>query len=197
MLIPIHPENPETRHVATVVNKLEDGGVLIIPTDTVYALVCDIRHSRAFERLCRIRGVKPSKARFSLLLKDLAGISEYTKPFDRAVFKLLKSHLPGPYTFILPASSAVPSMFRNNRKDIGIRVPDNRITHAILNGLNAPLVSASLHDDADEIVEYLTDPEEINNRFGNLVDIVVDGGPGGNTASSVIDCTGEEPAVVR
>ena len=197
MLLKIHPDNPPPRHISQVVKVLNDGGVVIFPTDTIYGIGCDIRNSRAFEKLCRIRGIKPQKAYFSFLLSDLSHISEYTLPFSREVFKLLKATLPGPYTYILPANSTVPALFRNNRKSIGIRIPDNKIITAIIEEMGSPLVSASLRDDQDEIAEYLTDPEEIHERFGDLVDLVIDGGIGKNKASSVIDCTGNEIVIVR
>lgn len=197
MLLSIHPDNPSERNIAKVVDVLKSGGVVIFPTDTIYGIGCDIRIPKAFEKLCRIRGIKPSKAYFSFLLNDLSHIADYTKPFDRAVFKLLKSHLPGPYTFILNASNMVPVLFRNNRKTIGIRVPDNNIIKAITQKLGGPLVSASLRDEDDEIAGYLTDPEEIHDRYEHTVDLVIDGGIGKNTASSIIDCTGQEPLVIR
>lgn len=197
MILQIHPDNPSPRQISQVVEILNKGGVIIFPTDTIYGIGCDIRNSKAFEKLCRIRGIKPSKAYFSFLLNDLSHIAEYTKPFDRTVFKLLKSHLPGPYTFILPASNMVPALFRNNRKTIGIRVPDNKIIMAITEALGSPLVSASIHNEEDEIAQYLTDPEEIHDKYENLVDLVIDGGIGKNMASSVIDCTGDEPVIIR
>ena len=197
MLLKIHPDNPSPRHIKQVVDILRDGGIVIFPTDTIYGIGCDIRNSRAFEKLCQLRGVQPRKARFSFLLSDLSHISEYTLPFDRSVFKLLKAHLPGPYTFILNANNTVPALFRSNRKTIGIRVPDNKIIAAIIEELGSPLVSASLRDDFDSVAEYLSDPDEIYERFGNIVDLVIDGGYGSNKASTVIDCTGDEPVEVR
>lgn len=197
MILEIHPDNPSPRHIKQVIDVLNDGGVIIFPTDTIYGIGCDVKNPKAFEKLCRIRGVKPQKANFSFLLNDLAHISEYTRPFDRNVFKLLKASLPGPFTFILPASNMVPTLFRNNKKSIGIRVPDNKIISSIVDELGGPLVSASLRDDMNIIAEYLTDPEEIHDRFGTLVDLVIDGGFGKNVASTVIDCTGSEPVVIR
>lgn len=197
MLLEIHPDNPSPRHISQVIEVLKSGGVIIFPTDTIYGIGCDVANPKAFEKLCRIRGVKPQKANFSFLLNDLSHIAEYTKPFDRNVFKLLKSTLPGPFTYILPASNMVPSLFRNNKKTIGIRVPDNKIINAIMAELGGPLVSASLRDDLDTIAEYLTDPEDINDRFGTMVDLVISGGYGKNIASTVIDCTSGEPVVIR
>ncbi len=197
MFLEIHSENPSPRHIRQIVDVLNADGVIIFPTDTIYGIGCDIRNTKAFEKLCRIRGVKPQKANFSFLLNDLAHISSYTKPFERNVYKLLKATLPGPFTYILPASNTVPSLFRNNKKTIGIRIPDNKIIKAIIEELGGPLVSASLRDDENIIAEYLTDPQEIYERFGNQVDLVIDGGYGKNIASTVIDCTGEEPNVIR
>ncbi|MBK6644024.1 MAG: threonylcarbamoyl-AMP synthase [Bacteroidia bacterium] len=197
MLLEIHPDNPNSRHISQVVDVLRKGGVIIFPTDTIYGIGCDVTNQKAFEKLCRIRGVKPQKANFSFLLNDLAHISEYTRPFDREVFKLLKATLPGPFTYILPASNMVPALFRNNRKTIGIRVPDNKIIRTLVAELGNPIVSASLRDDLDTIAEYLTDPKDIEERFGNQVDLVIDGGYGQNTASTVIDCTGDAPVVIR
>ncbi len=197
MFLEIHPDNPSPRHIRQVVDVLNADGVIIFPTDTIYGIGCDVRNTKAFEKLCRIRGVKPQKANFSFLLNDLAHISTYTKPFERNVYKLLKATLPGPFTYILPASNTVPSLFRNNKKTIGIRIPDNNIIRLIIEELGGPLVSASLRDDENIIAEYLTDPQEIYERFGNQVDLVIDGGYGKNIASTVIDCTGDEPNVIR
>lgn len=197
MLLEIHPYNPAPRHIQQVVSVLRAGGVIIFPTDTIYAIGCDASNQKAFEKLCRIRGVKPQKANFSFLLNDLAHISEYTRPFDREVFKLLKATLPGPFTYILPASNMVPTLFRNNKKTIGIRIPDNHIVRLMVQELGQPMVSASLRDDMDTIAEYLTDPEEIHERFENLVDLVIAGGYGKNVASTVIDCSGDEPVIIR
>jgi len=197
MLLQIHPENPSTRQIEMVVSILKNGGVIIFPTDTIYAIGCDPMNTKAFEKLCRIRGVRPDKANFSFLFDDLSQIAQYTKPFNRTVFKLLKASLPGPFTFILPASNKVPVLFRNNRKTIGIRIPDNNIISDIIALMGSPLVSASLHDDQDNIAEYLTEPDEINDRMGNQVDLVIDGGYGKNVGSTVIDCTSDEPVVIR
>jgi tRNA threonylcarbamoyl adenosine modification protein (Sua5/YciO/YrdC/YwlC family) len=197
MFLKVHPENPSPRHVSIIVEKLREGGIVIFPTDTIYAIGCDSRQGKAFEKICRLRGVAPEKANFSFLMADLSEISHYTKPFDREIFKLLKSHLPGPFTFILPAGNMVPTPYRNKRKTIGIRVPANKIIQAVILELGAPVISASLRDDMDTIAEYLTDPEEINDRFSRLADIVVDGGYGKNVASTVIDCTGDEPVYLR
>jgi tRNA threonylcarbamoyl adenosine modification protein (Sua5/YciO/YrdC/YwlC family) len=196
MLINIHPQNPDSRKVAQVVDILSKGGVVIIPTDTIYALACDLYQYKAFEQICRMKEVRPDKANFSLLCSDLSNISQFTKPFDRAIYKLLNRALPGPYTFILDASSEVPSVFRSRRKTIGLRIPDNKIVLDIIEKLGHPLIATSIHD-IDEIREYPTDPEEIFEIYGNQVEVVVDGGAGKIVASTVIDCTGNVPAVTR
>lgn len=197
MFLEIHPLNPNARLIAQAAEVLRKGGVLIIPTDTLYAIACDVRQARAFERLCKIRGVQPGKARFSLLLKDLSHISEYTRPFSREVFKLLKSSLPGPFTFILPAGGQVPDLFRMKKKSVGIRIPDNRIVDALTEALGGPLVSASLRNDDDPVTPYFTDATAIYEQFGSVVDLVIDGGPGQQEGSTVIDCTEEPPVLVR
>jgi tRNA threonylcarbamoyl adenosine modification protein (Sua5/YciO/YrdC/YwlC family) len=196
MLLTIYPDNPNPRHIETAVECLKNDGVVIIPTDTVYALACNIHSSKAFERICRLKGVKPQKANFSFLCGDLSNISDYTKPFSREVFRVMKNSLPGPFTFILLANNHVPSIFRSNKKTIGIRVPDNNIPQAIVSGLGNPLMVTSVHDD-DEILDYTTDPQVIHEKFGNDVDLVIDGGYSEFQPSTIIDCTGSEPIVVR
>ena len=197
MLLKIHPENPSIRNLQQAAEVLKAGGIIIFPTDTVYAIGCDASNQKAYERLCRIRQVKPEKSTFSFLLKDLSHLSEYTRPFERNVFKILKASLPGPFTFIMNAGTNVPALYRNRRKTIGIRVPDHAILASLISLNQGPLVSASLHDSEDEIAEYLTDPEIIHERYEKIVDLVIDGGPGKNVPSTVIDCTGDEPVVVR
>jgi tRNA threonylcarbamoyl adenosine modification protein (Sua5/YciO/YrdC/YwlC family) len=197
MLLEVHPKNPNARYISQAAEVLRKGGVIIIPTDSVYAIVCDAGSSKAFDKLCRIRGVQPGKARFSLLLRDLSHISEYTKPFGREVFKLLKATLPGPYTFILPAGGRVPDFFRANKKTVGIRIPDNRIVDALVEAIDGPLVSASLLNGDDPITPYMTDAELIHEQYGNVVDLVIDGGAGQQEGSTVIDCTEEPPVLVR
>lgn len=196
MILTIHPKNPEPRKIAEVTTILQKGGVAIIPTDTIYAFICDLAHYKGFEKICRIKGVKPDKANFSLMCHDLSNISIYTKPFDRTLYKLLNKALPGPYTFILDASHEVPSLFRSKKKTIGLRVPDHPIVQAILMQLGRPLVSTSLHD-LDAIREYPSDPFEIAEQWEGVVDVVVDGGFGNIFPSSIIDCTGDEPVVIR
>ncbi len=196
MIVKIHPDNPSQRLIRLIVDCIKQGGVIVYPTDTVYALGCDIRQSRAVQRVAQIKGIKAEKANFSLICHDLSYISELTKPFSTSVYKAMKKALPGPYTFILNANSNVPKLFQSRKKTVGIRVPDNTIPREIVRELGNPIISTSVYDD-DEILEYTTDPELIHEKYDSLVDIVVDGGFGDNQASTVIDCTGEELLVVR
>jgi tRNA threonylcarbamoyl adenosine modification protein (Sua5/YciO/YrdC/YwlC family) len=199
VLLKIYPQNPNPRHILTVVECLRDGGVIIFPTDTVYALGCDVTKIKAAERIASIKGKALGKSHFSFVCYDLSHISDYTKQIDTATFKLMKKALPGPYTFILNASHNVPSRYfgpKSHKKTIGIRIPDNSISREIVRELNNPLMSTSIRDE-DEILEYSTDPELIYEKFRDKVDIVIDGGYGGNEPSTVIDCTGDAPEVIR
>ena len=196
MLLTIYPGNPNSKHISTAVELLKNDGVVIIPTDTVYAMACSIHSSKAFEKICRLKGVKPEKANFSFLCSDLSNISDFTKPFSREVFRVMKNSLPGPFTFILQANNHVPAIFRSNKKTIGIRVPDNAIAQAIVRELGNPLMVTSVHDD-DEILDYTTDPEVIDEKFGSEADLVIDGGYSEFHPSTIIDCTGEVPVVIR
>ncbi len=196
MLLKLYNENPNTRQVLRVVECLKVGGIIIYPTDTVYGMGADICNPKALERMARVRGIKIDKANFSLICHDLSQISEYTRPIPNYVFKTMKRLLPGPYTFILNANSNVPRIFQGNKKTIGIRVPDNNIIRTIVRELGNPIASTSIHDE-DEIIEYTTDPELIYEKYEHLVDIVIDGGYGGNEPSTVLDCTGDEILVVR
>jgi tRNA threonylcarbamoyl adenosine modification protein (Sua5/YciO/YrdC/YwlC family) len=196
MLIRIHPDNPQPRQIQSVVECMRKGGVIIYPTDTVYGIGCDINSRKAVERVCQIRGIKPEKATFSFICSDLSNISEYCSQIDNAVFKLMKSVLPGPYTFILGANSRVPKMLHSKRHTVGIRIPDNRIPLAIVQELGNPIMTASLRDD-DDLIEYGTDPELIHERYGDMVDMVIDGGYGGLEASTVLDCADGDITLVR
>ena len=193
--IKLYPENPSPRHLNTIVDCLRKGGLIIYPTDTVYGLGCDITHIKALQRLAQIKGVKLEKANWSFICPDLSRLSEYTRQMDNSTFKLLKRCLPGPYTFILPGSNDLPKVFKK-KKTVGIRVPDHSIPQAIVTQLGNPIVSTSIHD-TDEILEYTTDPELIYERWQNRVDIVIDGGYGGNIPSTIIDVSGEGPEVIR
>lgn len=196
MLIRIHPANPDQRQILKVVEVLKKGGVIIYPTDTVYGLGCDIFNQKAVERVARIKGLRLEKTNFSFIFNDLSHLSDYTRQIDNTVFKLLKKYLPGPYTFILLASSKVPKIFKNKKKTVGIRIPDNLIPLEIVKELGHPILTTSIHDE-DEILEYTTDPELIHEKYEALVDLVIDGGYGNNIPSTVIDCTEEEPEIIR
>ena len=196
MLIRLYNENPNHKDILKIVEVLRDGGVIIYPTDTIYGIGCDITKPKAVERVARIKNVKPEKADFSFIFYDLSNISDYCKPIPNGIFKLMKKNLPGPFTFILNANSNIPKLFRSTKKSIGIRVPQNNIIREIVKELGNPILSTSVHD-ADTIIEYTTDPELIHEKFGDLVDLVIDGGYGGNIPSTVIDCIGSEPVITR
>ncbi len=196
MLIRIHPEDPSARQIKMVVECLNEGGVVIFPTDTIYGLGCDIFQGKAIERIARIKGIKKEKANFSFICHDLSHLADYTRPLNNSVYKLMKASLPGPYTFILNANSNVPKIFQSKKKTVGIRVPDNRIPIEIVRELGHPIMTTSVYDE-DEIIEYSTDPELIHEKFKDLVDMVVDGGYGDNQPSTILDCTGEEVFVIR
>ena len=196
MYLEIHPENPEPRKIAQAVELIKKGGVVIFPTDTIYALGCDLGNSKAIEKVCRILGKKPERANLSLICADLSDLSSYSAPINSTVFKLMKHCLPGPYTFILKSSRLVPKLFQTNKKTVGIRVPDNAIVHALLEQLGHPLVSASVHSE-DEIIDYLTDPTEIYEQFENQIDLMIDGGVGDNQPSTIIDCVDGQPILIR
>lgn len=196
MLIKIHPVNPEERQLNKVIDILQDGGVVVLPTDGVYAFTCLLSKNKAIEKVAQLKGKKLEKADLSFLFDDLSHLAEYTRQVDTWVYKLMKRNLPGPFTFILNANNEVPKIFKNNKKTIGIRIPDNAICSELIKRIGLPLVSASVHHD-DEIVEYITDPELIDERWGNAVDAVIDGGIGGLIPSTVVDCTGSEPLLIR
>ncbi len=196
MFLIIHPQNPNERLIEKAAEIVANGGIIIFPTDSVYALGCDAFNNKAVERVCRILGKKPEKANLSLICKDLSNLSEFTTPINTATFKLMRRALPGPFTFILKANNSVPKIFKTNKKTVGIRVPDNAICHALLEKLEHPMVSSSIHSE-DEILDYITDPEEIYENYHKLVDAVIDGGIGDNHPSTVIDCTEEMPVVIR
>jgi len=196
MLIRIHPDSPQQRQILAVVDCLRKGGVIIYPTDTVYGIGCDINNRRAVERICQIRNIKPDKAQFSFICSDLSNISEYCSQIDNGIFKLMKRVLPGPYTFILGATSKVPKIFHSKKHTVGIRVPNHAIPLAIVRELGNPIMTASVHD-TDQMVEYSTDPELIYERFEGLVDMVIDGGYGGLEASTVLNCADGTVEVVR
>jgi tRNA threonylcarbamoyl adenosine modification protein (Sua5/YciO/YrdC/YwlC family) len=195
-LLKIHPDNPEPRKIAKVVELLEKGGVIIYPTDTIYGIGCDIFNQRAVERVCQIKGVHVDKTMLSFVCQDISHISEYVKSLSTPVFKVMKKALPGPFTFILEASSKVPKIIHAKKKTVGIRVPDHNIPRLLVEQLGRPIITTSIHDE-DDILEYSTDPEIIFEKYKNLVDIVVDSGIGNIMPSTIVDCTGDVFEVVR
>ena len=194
MLLHIHPKDPQPRLIKQVVDSLQKGGIIIYPTDTVYGLGCDILQQKAIERICKIKQVDPKKAQLSFICNDLSHLSEYAKPIPNPTYRLLKEFLPGPYTFILPASKLVPKILQSKKDTIGLRIPDNTIAQAIIKELGRPILSASLPGD---IVEDYTDPEVMHQNFPHEVDFIIDGGIGGMVPSTIIDCTDDEPVLVR
>lgn len=194
MLLQIHPDNPPPRLIKQVAECLLDGGIIAYPTDTVYGLGCDIFQPKAIEKICRIKGVDPAKAQLSFICRDLSHLSDYTRPINTPLYRVLKHYLPGPYTFILPASKQVPKILQSKKNTIGLRIPDNEICRQILDALDHPILSTSL---PGEMVEDYTDPETIQERMGKLVDFVIDGGVGGMVPSTIIDCTTEDWIVTR
>ncbi|HEY5122469.1 MAG TPA: L-threonylcarbamoyladenylate synthase [Ignavibacteria bacterium] len=196
MILRIEPDNPGERNFKRVLECLRDGGVIIYPTDTVYGIGCDINKPKAVERIARIKGVKPEKANFSFICYDFSHLSDFTKPIDSSVFRVMKKALPGPFTFILDANSNVPKIFKSKKKTVGIRIPDNLICRSIVKHFGNPILTTSVHDD-DEILDYTTDPDAIHNRYEDLVDIVVDGGYGNNKPSTIVDCSDGSFTVVR
>lgn len=194
MLLRLHPQNPQERLLRQIAECLKDGGIVIYPTDTIYGLGCDIYQPKAVERICKIKNVDPQKAQLSFICRDLSHLSDYTKSINTPLYRVLKTHLPGPYTFILPASKEVPKILKSKKDTIGLRVPDNVICSSILETLGNAILSASL---PGEMVEEYTDPEIIYEKFGKLVDFVIDGGQGGIVPSTVIDCTSDEWTVIR
>lgn len=195
-LLKIHPKNPESRKIAHVASKLRQGAVIIYPTDTIYGMGCDFTNKGAIERICQIKGIKPKKINLSFICQDLSNITDYVRRIETPVFKVLKKVLPGPYTFIFESNSNVPKILEVNKKTVGIRIPDHPIPRLIVEHLGNPIITTSIKDE-DEIIKYTTDPELIYEEFKNLVDIVVDGGFGGNVPSTVIDCTGGDFRVLR
>lgn len=196
MLLKLYEKNPDQRQITKIVNLLEYGGVIIYPTDTVYGMGCNITKARAIERVARIKGIKPEKAKFSFICSDMSHLSDFARHVDNTTFKLMKSCLPGPYTFILNASHQVPKAIKHRRKTVGIRIPNNNIILEIVRQLGHPILTTSLKKD-DQILEYPTDPELIYEEYRDLVDVVIDGGYGGIIPSTVLDCSGDEPELIR
>lgn len=195
-MLKIYPENPNPKAVNTVVECLRDGGIVIYPTDTIYGIGCDIFKQKSIERIISILGEKKKKDSLTFICHDMSNLSDYTKPLDNSVFKTMKRVLPGPYTFILEANNSVPKLLQSNKKTVGIRIPDNNIIREIVRQLGHPILSTSVKDD-DEVIEYTTDPELIHEKYDRQVDIVIDGGYGDNTPSTVVDCTSGDIEIVR
>ena len=196
MLVKLYNENPNPAILKQVVDCLNKGGLVIYPTDTVYALGCDIHNKAAIDKVARIKGIKAEKADFSFVFYDLSHISEYTVQFDNTIFRLMKRAFPGAYTFILKAGHQIPKIFKNNKKTIGIRIPDHQIPLLIVEKLGNPILTTSIHHE-DEVLDYITDPYAIYERFENIVDIVIDGGAGGIQPSTIIDCSNGIPTITR
>jgi tRNA threonylcarbamoyl adenosine modification protein (Sua5/YciO/YrdC/YwlC family) len=197
MLLKIHSENPSQRQIQRVAETLRNNGMIIYPTDTVYALGWSIHNTKSGDGIRKIGKDKKNDGNFSLICSDLSQASEFTKQINKSTFKLLKHNLPGPFTFILPASNKVPQIYQSRKKTVGIRIPNNRIPLEIVRELGHPIMTTSLHDNEDEILDYMIDPEQIFERYDKMVDIIIDGGQGSLEASTVVDCTGDEPLLVR
>lgn len=196
MLIRIHPDNPAPRHIRMVVDTLRKGGIVIFPTDTIYGMGCSIEHIKSADRISRIKGVKKDKADFSIICNNLSMLSDFTKPIDNHIFRVMKKNLPGPFTFILDANNQVPKLFQSKKKTVGIRIPENPVISTIVEELGHPILTTSVRDE-DEVIEYTTDPELIDEKYGKQVDIVVHGGYGDNEASTIVSCTSGEMEIMR
>lgn len=195
MLLNIHPDNPDPKRLDQVVEILRNGGVIIYPTDTVYSIGCDMNNVKAVAKVAQLKGLKPEKANFSIICEDLSDIATYAHVRNND-YKMMRKALPGPFTFILNGTSRIPKIFKNNKRTIGIRVPDNNIARQLVARLGNPIIATSVHDD-DEIIEYTTDPELIHEKYNHAVDVVINGGFGNNEASTIVDLTQEEPVIIR
>ena len=196
MLLQIHPKNPNPRHIKMILECLNDDGVIIFPTDTIYGIGCSINSSKAFERIAQIKGVRKEKANFSFIFHDLSMLSQFTKPISNDLYKLMKRNLPGPFTFIVEANNNIPKLFQSKKKTIGIRIPEQPIITNIVRVLGSPIMTTSILDE-DEISGFLTDPEEIYDRYKDRVDLILDGGYGDNQESTIVDCTDNDIVVLR
>ena len=196
MFLKLHSENPNPRYVKMIIECLENDGVIIFPTDTIYAIGCSVNSSKALDRIARIKGTKKEKANFSFIFHDLSMLSEFTRPINNDVFKMMKRNLPGAFTFIVEANNNVPKLFKNNKKTIGIRIPDQPIITNIVRELGCPIITTSIVDE-DEISGFMTDPEEINDAYKDKVDIIIDGGFGNKEESTIVDCTDNEIVILR
>ncbi len=196
MLIHLFNENPNEKQIRKIVDMLEEGAIIIYPTDTVYAMGCDLRASKSIEKIARFKGLNPQNPDLSLIFHDMSQLSEYTIIHDNNIFKLLKRNLPGPFTFIVKANNQITKLFKNKKKTVGIRIPANNIVLELVRELGRPIITTSIHD-PDEIIEYTTDPELIHEKYNDFADAVIDGGYGKNEASTIVDCTGEEIEIIR
>ena len=196
MLLRIHPDNPAPRHIKLVIETLESGGVVIFPTDTIYGMGCSIHQPKAVDKIAQIKGIKKEKANFSVIFNSLSMLSEFTKPFENTLFRLIRRNLPGAFTFILNANNSIPKIFQSKKKTVGIRIPDDPIVTLIVEELGHPLLTTSIRDE-DEVVEYTTDPSLIYEKYKDVVDIVIDAGYGDNEPSTIVDCTSGEAEVIR
>lgn len=197
MLIRLNHDNPQPKDIQLIIDCLKNDGVIIYPTDTVYSIGCDITKQKAIEKVCRLKNIKPEKANFSFVCSDLSHLSNYCKPISNSLFRVMKKALPGPYTFILEANNNVPKLLKQSKKTVGIRVPDSNICKAIVEALGNPIMTTSLNNTADDIMEYFSDPEVIHQEYQDKVDIVIDGGFGNLYASTVIDCSNDELEIIR
>ena len=197
MILEINKTNIDDRLINQTVSMLKQGGIIIFPTDTVYAMGCDLYNKKALNKLASLKGIKLKKANFSIICSDMRHLSDYVKHVSRPTYKLLNKALPGPFTFILTATNEVPKLFGTNKKEVGIRIPDNSIIQQIVEQLGNPVATTSLHDDADKILDYFIDPYAINERYGDKVQLIIDGGYGNLEASTVVDCTADEPQIIR
>ncbi len=196
MFLKLHSENPNPRYVKMIIECLENDGVIIFPTDTIYAIGCSVNSSKALDKIARIKGTKKEKANFSFIFHDLSMLSEFTRPINNDVFKMMKRNLPGAFTFIVEANNNVPKLFKNNKKTIGVRIPDQPIITNIVRELGCPIITTSIIDE-DEISGFMTDPEEINEAYKDKVDIIIDGGFGNKEESTIVDCTDNEIVILR
>jgi len=196
MLLRIYPENPDPNRIRKVVEVLEEGGIIIYPTDTVYAMGCDIKAHRSIDKIAGLKGLNPLNPDMSLIFHDMSQLSEYTVIRDNSVFKLLKRNLPGPFTFIVQANNQIPKLFKNRKKTVGIRIPDNAIVLEMVKELGRPIITTSIHD-PDEVIEYTTDPELIYEKYRDFAEVIINGGYGKNEASTIVDCTSGEIKVIR
>ena len=196
MLLKIYPENPNARHLRKVADVLEAGGIIIYPTDTIYAMGCDVKANKTIEKIADLKGTNPQNPDMSIIFHDMSQLSEYTVIKDNNIFKMLKRNLPGPFTFIVQANNQIPKLFKNKKKTVGIRIPDNNIILELVKEFGRPIITTSIHDQ-DEVAEYITDPELIYEKYRDFADVVIDGGYGKNEASTIVDCTSEEIVILR